>query len=278
MRFGAQIFERYETPEQWLAIVKRKGLRAVYNPVLHPEDEGEIQAYVELCRENDLKIAEVGAWGYSFVSRSAAVREQAFDHAAAQLRLADKLGAATCVNVSGNRGTRWDGTDPENFSDETYRMIVLTMQRLLDTVQPQHTTFSLEPMPWMVPDSLECYQKLLTDIDRDQFAVHYDPCNIIASHRDYANNGVCMKQFLRALGPRICSVHMKDVLMETTFNTVILEKKPGQGELDYHTLLTELNHLHPDLPVMTEHMELESDSLRAEAYIRMRAEEAGVSL
>lgn len=278
MRFGAQIFEPYETPEQWLAIVKRKGLRAVYNPVLHPEDDGEIRAYVELCKEHDLIIAEVGAWGYSFVSRSGAVREQAFAHAVKQLQLADKLGAATCVNVSGNRGERWDGTDKENFSDETYRMIVETMQRLLDTVHPQQTTFSLEPMPWMIPDSLESYQKLLEDIDREAFWVHYDPCNIIASHRDYANNEACMQKFLRTLGPRICSVHMKDVWMETTFNTVILEKQPGQGELDYHTFLTELNRLDPDLPVMTEHMDSESDSLRAEAYIRMRAKEAGVSL
>lgn len=278
MRFGAQIFEAYKTPEQWLEIVKRKGLRAVYNPVQNAKDDGEIRAYVELCKEHDIKIAEVGAWGYSFVSRSASVREQAFEYAAEQLRLADKLGAATCVNVSGSRGQRWDGPDAENFSEETYRMIVETMQRLLDTVQPQRTTFSLEAMPWMVPDSLESYQKLLEDIDRERFAVHYDPCNIIASHRDYANNGACMKRFLQALGSRVCSVHLKDVLMETSYNTVILEKQPGQGELDYPALLTELNRLHPDLPVMTEHMNLEADSLRAEQYIRMRANEVGVSL
>ena len=279
MRFGAQIFESYQTPEEWLAIVRKKGLRAVYDPVLHPEDPGEVDAYRQLCEENDLVIAEVGAWGYSLVHRDPAKREEAFQHAVRQFRLADRLGARTCVNVSGCPvGGRWDGIARENFSAETFRDVVETIRRLIDTVEPQRTTFSLEPMPWMIPDSADSYQQLVWEIDRPAFAVHYDPCNLVATHRDYAENGKQMLDFIRRLGPLIQAVHLKDVLLEDRFNTVILEKQAGQGELDYPALLTALDRLDPDLPVMTEHMELESDSLRAEAYIRAQADRLGIRL
>ena len=278
MRFGAQIFEPYRTPEEWLAIVKRKGLRAVYCPVQHPEDAGEVEAYRQICAENDLVIAEVGAWGHSFVSRSAAEREAAFDLAVRQLRLADALGARTCVNVSGGPGDRWDGPGPENFSPETFRLVAETVRRLLDTVQPQHTTFSLEPMPWMIPDSADSYAELLEAVDRPAFAVHYDPVNLVVSHRDYAQNGQRMREFAARFGPLIRVVHMKDVHMEERYNTVLLEVQPGQGELDYPALLTALDALDPDLPVMTEHMTNEADSLRAEAYIRAHAERLGLAL
>ena len=58
----------------------------------------------------------------------------------------------------------------------------------------------------------------------------------------------------------------------------LLEVQPGQGELDYPALLTALDALDPDLPVMTEHMTNEADSLRAEAYIRAHAERLGLAL
>lgn len=278
MRFGSQIFESYSTPEQWLAIVKSKGLRAVYSPVQNASDAGEVRAYIDICKENDLKIAEVGAWGYSLVSKSASQREKAFDFAVKQLTLADKLGAATCVNVSGSRSGLWSGNDRDNFSPETFRMIVETVQRLIDRVQPENTTFSLEAMPWMFPDTLQSYRELYDAIDRKAFAVHYDPVNMICTHRSYWNHGADMAEFIRYFADNIKVVHMKDVHLDSQQNTIITETQPGKGELDYRTLLTELNRLNPDLPVMTEHMDCECDSLNAEKYIRSIAEELNISM
>ena len=279
MRFGAQIFDSYQTPEEWLSIVQRKGLRAVFNPVLHPDDPGEVDAYRQICEENDLVIAEVGSWYCNLVDHDPARREESFQTTVRQLRLADRLGARTCVTVAGCPvGDRWDGYARENFSPETFRLVVKTVQRLIDTAEPQHTTFSLEPMPWMIPDSVESYQELLWEIDRPAFAVHYDPVNLMTNPRDYADNGRKMLDFIRKLGPLIRVVHLKDVLLDQRFTTILLEKQAGEGELDYPALLTALDRLDPDLPVLTEHMDREEDSLRAEAYIRAHAQRLGITL
>lgn len=56
------------------------------------------------------------------------------------------------------------------------------------------------------------------------------------------------------------------------------EVRPGQGGLDLHTLLRELTKLHPDLPIMLEHLPNETEYDLAAAHVRAVAKVEGIAL
>jgi sugar phosphate isomerase/epimerase len=136
----------------------------------------------------------------------------------------------------------------------------------------------IEMMPWMIPDSADSNLKLLKAIDRPQLAVHFDPVNIVNSPRRYFNTGVLIKECFDKLGPHIKSCHAKDILMHDKLTVHLDEVRPGLGNLDYATFLTELNKLAPDTPLMLEHLKGEEPYTQAAAYVRGVAEETGVEI
>ncbi|MFA9379819.1 MAG: sugar phosphate isomerase/epimerase family protein [Acetanaerobacterium sp.] len=253
-------------------------MRAAYCPVDENADEATVKAYRSAAENNDIVISEVGAWHCSLLHENSEMRERAYAYCARRLRLADKIGARCCVSVAGSRGGDWDSPHPDNLSDETFQLLVETMQKLLDEVRPVSACYTIEAMPWMYPDSTDSYEALLKAVDRRQFGVHYDPVNMITSHHKYFHNGDVIADFVRRLGDRICSCHLKDVSMENRYNISILEKKPGEGGLDYAALLPALNGLNPELTVMTEHLSNEEENVRAEHYIRSQAKNLGIPL
>jgi hypothetical protein len=62
MRLGGPIFEKFDSPETWIAAVKVLSYRAAYCPVGLDADDATIRAYERAAQEADVVIAEVGAW------------------------------------------------------------------------------------------------------------------------------------------------------------------------------------------------------------------------
>jgi sugar phosphate isomerase/epimerase len=277
MRFGAPLFADCSTPERWIAALRQKGYRAAYCPVDGTTSDDVVRAYADAAREADVVIAEVGAWSNP-LSRDEETRRKAVAHCRAQLALAERIGARCCVNIAGSPGTQWDGPHPDNYTPETYALIVETVRAIIDAVNPTRTFYTLETMPWMLPDSTESYAQLLRDIDRKAFAVHFDPVNLINSPRLFYENARLLRAFCAALGPHIKSCHAKDIALTPRFTTHLDEVRPGLGALDYGVLLRALNALDPDLPLLLEHLPSEEEYAQAEAYVRSVAQEVGVPL
>ena len=262
-------------PDEWVAAAKERGYRAVYCPLEPDASDEEVKAYSEAAREADLVIAEVGAWSNP-VSPDDAERRAAIEKCTSHLALAERIGARCCVNISGSRGATWDGPHPENLTDETFDLIVETVRGIIDAVNPTCACYTLETMPWMVPDSVESYERLIEAIDREAFAVHFDPVNLVCSPQRYFASGDLIREFIARLGPRIRSCHAKDVALSDHLTTHLDEVRPGQGGLDYRTYLTELDHLDPDTPIMLEHLSTDEDYRLAARHIRSVAAGLGV--
>ncbi|MGO4371983.1 sugar phosphate isomerase/epimerase family protein, partial [Paenibacillus sp. MCAF20] len=179
---------------------------------------------------------------------------------------------------AGSRGEQWDGPDPDNFSDETFDLIVETTREIIDAVKPERTVFALEMMPWVFPDSADTYLALHKAIDRQGFGVHFDPVNIISSPRAYYNNGAIIRDFFAKLGPHIRNCHAKDILLGGKLTVHLDEVVPGRGLLDYRTFLAELNKLHPDTTLIIEHLSTNEQYLEAAQYIRRTAKDIGIEL
>lgn len=277
MRLGGPVFVQPMNPDDWIRAIQKSGYRAAYCPVQSGASSDEIRAYAQAARRADIIIAEVGAW-VNTLDLDEAKRRKAVKYNQSQLALADEIGAVCCVNIAGSRGEKWDGPSPLDMLPETFDLIVATVREIIDAVKPQRALYSLEPMPWMYPDSPDSYLELIRAIDRPQFGVHLDPVNWINSPQRYFNNGAFLKECFAKLGSLIVSVHAKDTLLGNRLTTHLDEMRPGLGKLDYRTFLNELNRLPVDTPIMLEHLENEEEYSLSAQYIRGIAQEIGVRL
>jgi len=277
VRLGGPIYAAYNDADGWVAAVKAKGYRAAYCPVGPDADEATVRSYVAAAGRAGIVIAETGAWSNPLADDAAAAGA-ARRHCRDMLALAERIGARCCVNITGSRGTPWDGPHPRNLTQETFDRIVQVTREVIDAVQPSRTFFTLETMPWMYPDSADSYVALLKAIDRKAAAVHFDPANLLCSPQRYYGSAKLIRDFVGRLGPRIRSCHAKDILLHQRMTTHLDEVRPGTGGLCYRTYLAELAKLEPDVTLMMEHLPTEAEYDLAAAHIRGVARETGVSL
>lgn len=277
MRFGGMIFEKWNSPEEWAQAALRAGYSAVYFPVDYTAEQKVIDGYQKAAQEADLVICEIGVWNNT-LERDEAKRQEAISRAIHQLELAEYVGANCCVNIAGSYNTQWDGPHRENFTQHAFDEIVRTTQRIIDAVNPQNTVYSLEPMPWMYPDTADSYLELIRCIDRKGFGAHIDPVNVICSPQLYYRNGEVIQEWFDKLGSQIRSCHAKDIILSGKLTVHLDECRPGLGELDYETYLKCLSGLDDHICLMLEHMTEESDYIEATRYLKGLAARLGLRL
>jgi sugar phosphate isomerase/epimerase len=275
LRLGGPTFDKYADPESWVVAVKKLGYSAAYCPVGAQAADDVVKAYARAAEKANIIIAEVGAWSNP-ISPDEKTRRTALEKCRTQLALADRIGARCCVNISGSRGEQWDGPSPQNFTDETFDMIVQTTRAIIDDVRPTRTYFALETMPWAYPDSPDSYLHLLKAIDRKRFGAHLDPVNLVCSPQRYFANGDLIRECFKKLGPYIKSCHAKDILLQTKLTTHLDEIRLGLGGLDYAVFLTELSKI-PDTPLMLEHLKGAEEYRLAAEHVRGVAKSIGLS-
>ena len=275
--FGGPVWPEEETAEAWVTAVQQAGYRAAVCPIAPQADSATRQAYAQAAQQAGITIAEVGAWSNP-LSSDPQQREAALQKCTDALSLAEEVGAVCCVNITGSRGAQWDGPDPENLTTETFDMIVESVRRIIDSVQPTRTFYALEMMPWALPDSPQSYLELIKAVDRAALGVHLDPVNIINSPRRYYENGDVIRECIKLLGPHLKTCHAKDIKLHSRLTVHLDEVLLGQGHLDYPTFLQELHRLPWDIPLLLEHLPDQASYQQAAAHLRAVAQAADIPL
>lgn len=278
VRLGAPLFKQYNNPDEWIMDLKALNYKAAYCPLDLSAGNEEIKAYREAAEKGDIIISEVGVWNNP-ISPDEEERNAAIEKCIKSLQLADDIGAKCCVNVSGSRNKdRWAGPHKDNLTDITFDMVVETTREIIDAVNPIRTWFTLEAMPWAFPHTPDAYVRLLKAIDRERFAVHLDPVNMVTSPEIYFNNGEMIKECFKKLGPYIKSCHAKDIILrEDIYTTHLDEVRPGLGSLRYDIFLKEMSKLQ-DVPLMMEHLRTPEEYKLAAGYIREVGKKNGVTI
>ena len=275
IRLGGPVFGKYSDPVEWIKELKSLGYSASYCPV-QPGASGDlIRSYRLEATKNNILIAEAGVWN-NMLDPDELKRKEAIAKNIAVLHLADEIGAVCCVNISGARGEIWDGPYPGNYAKDTFNLIVETVRQIIDQVRPKSAFYTLEPMPYMLPDSPDTYLDLIKAVDRKQFAAHLDPVNMISSPQRYFNNASFIKECFAKLGPYIKSVHAKDITIMPELTVHLEERRPGLGYLDYGVLLQETSKL-KDIPFMLEHLTKPEDYKMAAEYVIQIGSRNGIS-
>ncbi len=275
MRLGGPVNHTAGDPDSWVAALRAKGYGGAVFSLRHDAHPALVRDYATAAHDARIVIGEVGAWSNP-ISLDDEQRRTAIALCQAQLAMAEVIGARCCVNIAGSRAATWDGPDPDNLSDDTFALIVDTTREIIDAVTPTRTSYTLEMMPWIFPDSVESYVRLIDAIDREGFAVHLDPVNIVNSPERYFRTGDLIRECFRLLGPYIRSGHAKDVSMLPGYPVHIQEGRPGTGVLDYGAYLRELAALDPDTTLIMEHLEGQGEYDLAATYIRGIAAREGV--
>lgn len=143
----------------------------------------------------------------------------------------------------------------ENFDEALYHKNVEFIQRLCDTVNPEHTVYALEPLQWMLPWNPQQYLQFLRDVNRKGFGVHMDIFNFVRDPYTYTHQEQLMEEAFSLLGSSITSSHLKDITMHVGTTVMIQETPIGTGEGKLECYLHHLSKLSADAPVLIEHLD-----------------------
>jgi sugar phosphate isomerase/epimerase len=274
---GGPIFLRSEEPAALAREHRRLGYSAAYCPNANTGDTDRARAIEKAFAAENMAIAEVGAWR-NMLDPDAAKRKANLEYVIERCALAEAVGARCCVAIAGSYNPEvWYGMHPKNVSKEFLDATVENCRRVLDTVKPKRTKFTIEMMPWSLPDGPDEYLQLVRAVDRRAFAVHLDVCNIINSPRRFYESGEVIRECFRKLGRWIASCHAKDLRWVPEYNVHFLEVVPGRGQVDYRAYLGELARLAVDAPLMLEHLKNAEEYDEGQAYIRRIAAETRVT-
>jgi sugar phosphate isomerase/epimerase len=275
MRLGLSLHTDFEEPDAIARTFVDAGYSAAVCPPVTLDQPERIRAIREAFARHDVMLAEIGVWNNMLhpdpAQRSANVKANAV-----ALALGDELGVACCINIAGSfNPTLWDGPHPRNLSAEAFELTVQNVRQIIDAVSPRRTRYCLETMPWVIPDSVDSYLRLIEAIDRPMFGVHLDPVNMINCPARYYDNAGFLRECFARLGPWIVSCHGKDILMQDRLTVHLDEVRPGLGTLDYQVYLKELSQL-ADVPLIIEHLPKE-EYPAARDYIVGVATQIGLS-
>jgi len=276
VRLGGPVFLKSDDPGELAHEHRRLGYSAAYCPPAKVNDTGRIRAIRDAFSAANVVIAEVGAWK-NMLDPDATARKANLDYVTERLALAEAVGARCCVDIAGSyHPTIWYGMNRRNLSAEFFDATVENCRLVIDAVKPWQTRFTIEMMPWSLPDGPDSYVKLIKAVDRRSFGVHLDVCNVVNSPaRFYDNKGV-IEECFRKLGQWVVSCHAKDLAWVPEYNVHFAEVVPGRGEIDYATYLRELSKLPVDAPLMLEHLKSAAEYDEGRGYIRRVGSEAGI--
>jgi sugar phosphate isomerase/epimerase len=277
VRLGGPIFLKSDDPVELAREHRRLGYSAAYCPAAKAEDSARCRAIRDAFKAENVVIAEVGAWR-NMLDPDTTKRTENLRYVTERLALAEAVGARCCVDIAGSYNPKvWYGAHPKNLSKEFFDATVENCRTVIDAIKPRATTFSIEMMPWSLPDGPDTYLKLIKAVDRPSFAVHMDICNGINSPERFYRNADFISDCFKKLGKWIVSCHAKDLAFIPEYNIHFKEVVPGRGEMDYATYLRELSKSPVDAPLMLEHLATPEEYTEGRDYIRSVGEKTGIA-
>lgn len=275
LHLGGPIFLKSDDPVELAKEHRRLGYSAAYVPTVKVGETTKIQAIRKAFAEQNVIIAEVGAW-VNMLDQDAEKRKKNINYVTERLALAEEIGALTCIDIAGSYNPKhWDGPDARNLTKEYFDATVENCRKVIDAVKPKTTKFALEMMGWSLPNDADSCLKFIKAIDRPAFAAHVDIANIINSPERFYQNTALINDTFKKLGKWIVSCHAKDVVGKDVH---FAETMPGRGGMDYAAYLRNVTALPREVPLMLEHLRTAEEYDEARLYVMKVAKETGIPL
>jgi sugar phosphate isomerase/epimerase len=236
------------------------GFDTVQVTFFFPPTADELQLLAHALRELKLRTVAFGTYSNLFRPDDAKFMgssQAAMKTVAGQARLFD---CAQFVTWGGSYSADFAGQDPRNHTSEAVmRMHRAIREVILPLLEPIGGRIAFEPYFPHVFGTVELAKEALAPFPASQVGLLLDPPNFITPAL-YPKRDEEMRRLFRELGDRVHLVHLKDMKLNPSGQSVDLPG-PGGGEMNYPLLVSEIRKLNRPLSCIIEHIQAEPAEL-----------------
>ncbi|MBO9608993.1 MAG: sugar phosphate isomerase/epimerase [Paenibacillaceae bacterium] len=287
------------TLEEQIAKIKKDGFSCVQLDLafkgmdVSPDNVTRDKAHVIRDAFRDANLPIVSISGYTNIIHPDPVkREQNLNGLKNLLRFARDLGTPYVISETGTYNTESDWVwDPKNGTEEAYEEVCRTLEDLAKFAYDHGSMFLVENYVQNVIGSVDQLTRLFSDVNHPGLGLLLDPTNYFNSHNIHHVDDE-LNRILNTLGDKVKIAHAKDIkLAENTVEKhadidaseahtfrgagAVELPAPGLGILNYDLYLQRLGKLHPNIPIIIEHLD-ESDIPRAKSFLDGKLKKIGV--
>ncbi|OGV59157.1 MAG: hypothetical protein A2283_01705 [Lentisphaerae bacterium RIFOXYA12_FULL_48_11] len=231
----------------------------------HPTED-ELKSLADTLKELKLKTVAFGTYfnlfrpdDTSFMRSSQATMKLVAAHA----------GLFDCtqfVTWSASYSPKFLGAEPRNHTPEAVAQVHRAIREIiLPIIEPAGCRVALEPTFPHVLGTLELAKEVFAPFPASRVGIVLDPPNFISPVL-YAKRREIICRFFSELGDRIHLGHFKDMKLNAAGERVC--PGPGDGEMDYKLLISEIRKLDRTLSCIIEHIKTEPAELsKAKAWV-----------
>jgi sugar phosphate isomerase/epimerase len=238
----------------------------------------ELHRVRDLLGGHGIRVVQSWGWAQCLVSPDETVRRDAVRTLQHAVRVAADLNALMVMTGTGSlnpRGGYWP--HPGNHTPETEDRLVASLQETVPACETYGVPIALECHITTVLDSPQRVRRIIERASPRWIKANLDVVNFIPDIQTAFHNTALIEALFRDLGPYIPSSHLKDVYVEDRHVVHISETVPGDGILDWDTLLRGYEKLLPDGYAIIEHLP-ESLVPQAARFVRGKLAELGIPI
>jgi len=240
----------------------------------------------------DANLPIVAISGYTnIVHPDTAKRKANIDYLKTLLKFARDLGTPYVISETGTFDPDSDWVyHPKNGTEEGYEAIRATILDLARYAYDNGSVFLIENYVNNIIGSVDQVLRLFGDIDHPGLGLLMDPTNYFNDNNIDDVDGE-LNRIFNALGNRIKIAHAKDCkrAVDTSEKHAQIDATeshtfrgaggvelpaPGLGVLNYDLYLKRLSQLHPNIPIIIEHLD-EDDIPRAKKFLDEKLKKNG---
>jgi sugar phosphate isomerase/epimerase len=219
-------------------------------------------------------------------------RKDNIDYLKTLLKFARDLGTPYVISETGtyNRESDWV-FDPKNATEAAYQEIKDTISELAAYAHSHNAVFLVENYIQNIIGSVDQLLRLFSDVQSPGLGLLLDPTNYFTDRNIDEVDGE-LNRIFNALGGRVKIAHAKDIKRAENVGEkhasidaseahsfrgagAVELPAPGLGVLNYDLYLKRLSDLHPNIPIIIEHLD-EADVPRAKKFLDDKLLELGV--
>ena len=248
----------------------------------HDAPDSEIRELKAALKQHDVVIFEVGGYR-NLLHTDNKMRDEYIKRIAFCLEAAEKVGCPMVGTISGSRNPEGNkfadnyAVHPDNWTLETWKLLMESLNRILDMTSGLKAAIGMEAQVTTNIDGPLSHLRLIEDMGSDRIKVNLDPTNMVHLYNHFHTTELINECF-DLLGENIYGCHAKDSYVLPHSQTVhVQEVCPGRGSLDYETYFVRLSRMKWARTLLPEHIPADQFD-EAYAYLRKVAKKVGVKI
>ena len=231
----------------------------------------------QVLAENGLRMYQSTGFWQCLVTPNETRRAESVRVLQGAIRLAGWMGSRGIDTGPGSMNPRgpWF-PHPDNWTPAARAQLIKSLKECAPVAQDCGVYLSLEGHQLVTLESAEVTAEILDAVDSPWVTSDYDSANWLTLKEAFDPTPAINRHF-DVLGKRIVSCHAKDVWLEDKLSIHIQDGCPGKGNLDFRTVITRMEALSPEYPILPEGNVTE-DLPEVVALFRRLADELGIKI